>query len=358
MNNHYQKYVDGRKQYVKQTAGDSWAIRKSLHKASVSAAVNLKLVKSVRLADALKGDWKLICDKEIKKAIKELIKQYGGRFDAKVITKYFKDRDFKLNGKDISKVDVFYFSDEKEPLSARRELLDTSYDEKKIMSITDTGIQRILLNHLHKYDDEKGKTHPENAFSPEGIMEMNKNIQELNGGKPHKPIYSVRKTESKGMKFSVGSSINNVRKYVEADKGTNLYFAIYIDNDGLRSYESIPFNVVVERLKRGLPAAEEVKEDGRKLLFTLSPNDLVYVKEDDSKISENDNLDVALIYKAVSFNSYQSFFIPSFIANPIVKALELGSGNKAERAWNDSMIKSVCCKLCVDRLGRVIKIIQ
>ena len=104
--------------------------------------------------------------------------------------------------------------------------------------------------------------------------------------------------------------------------------------------------------------ADEVTSDGRTLLFTLSPNDLVYVKEDDSKISENDNLDVALIYKAVSFNGPQSFFIPSFIANPIVKALELGSGNKAERAWNDSMIKSVCCKLCVDRLGRVIKIIQ
>ena len=358
MNNHYQKYVDGRKQYVKQTAGDSWAIRKSLHKASVSAAVNLKLVKSVRLADALKNDWKLICDKEIKKAIKELVKQYGGRFDAKVITKYFKDRDFKLNGKDISKVEVFYYSDEKEPLSARRELLDTSYDEKKIMSITDTGIQRILLNHLHKYDDEKGKAHPENAFSPEGIMEMNKNIQELNGGKPHKPIYSVRKTESKGMKFSVGSSINNICKYVEADKGTNLYFAIYIDNDGLRSYESIPFNIVVERLKRGLPAAEEVKEDGRKLLFTLSPNDLVYVKEDDSKINENDNLDNGSVYKMISSSDRDCFFVPAFVASPIVKTIELGSNNKSERSWNGLQIKKVCCKLYVDRLGRVYKIIQ
>ncbi len=107
-----------------------------------------------------------------------------------------------------------------------------------------------------------------------------------------------------------------------------------------------------------MSVADEVTSDGRKLLFTLSPNDLVYVKEDDGKIGENDNLNVALIYKAVSFNGPQSFFIPSFIANPIVKTIELGSGNKAERAWNDVMIKNVCCKLCVDRLGRVVKIIE
>ena len=358
MNNHYQKYVDGRKQYVKQTAGDSWAIRKSLHKATVSAAVNLKLVKTIKLSDALKSDWKQICDKEIKKAIKELVKQYGGRFDAKVITKYFKDRDFKLNGKDISRVDVFYFSDEKEPLSARRELLDTSYDEKKIKSITDTGIQRILLNHLHKFDDDKGKTHPEIAFSPEGIMEMNKNIQELNGWKPHKPIYSVRKTETLGKKFTIGETSSKLTKFVEAADGTNLYYAIYIDAEGKRSYETIPFRVVVERLKNHMSIADEFTSDGRKLLFTLSPNDLVYVKEDDSKISEKDNLDVALIYKAVSFDGPNSFFIPSYIANPIIKTVELGSNNKSQNAWNGLQIKKHSCKLCVDRLGRVVKIIQ
>ena len=360
MNNHYQKYVDGRKQFVKQTAGDSWAIRKSLHKASVSAAVNLKSIKPkpVKLSDALKTDWKLICDKEIKKAIKELIKQYGGHFDAKTINKYFKDRDFKLNGRDISKVEVFHFSDESEPLSARRELLGTSYDEKKIMSITDTGIQKILLNHLHKYDDEKGKTHPENAFSPEGIMEMNKSIQELNGGKPHKPIYSVRKTESRGMKFTVGYNGNNNKKFVEADKGTNLYFAIYVDDNGSRFYESIPFNIVVERLKAGISIADEIKPDGRKLLFTLSPNDLVYLKSESGFVNENDNLDKGLIYRMVSSSDRDCFFVPSFVASPIIKTIELGSNNKSEKSWNGLQIKKVCCKLCVDRLGRVTKIIQ
>lgn len=358
MNNHYQKYVDGRKQYVKQTAGDSWAIRKSLHKASVSAAVNLKLVKNVRLADALNNDWKQICDKEIKKTIKELIKQYGGKFDAKVITKYFKDRDFKLNGRDISKVDVFYFSDEKERLSARRELLDTSYDEKKIKSITDTGIQRILLNHLHKFDDDKGKTHPENAFSPEGIMEMNKNIQELNGGKPHKPIFSVRKTETLGKKFTIGETSSKLKKFVEAADGTNLYYAIYKNAEGERSYETIPFRIVVERLKNHLSIADEITSDGRKLLFTLSPNDLVYVNNNESKINENDNLDISHIYKAVSFDGLSSFFIPSYIASPIIKTVELGSNNKSQNTWDGLQIKRFSCKLCVDRLGRVVKIIQ
>ncbi len=358
INNHYQKYVDGKKQFVKQTAGDSWAIRKSLHKASVSAAVNLKLVRTIRLAEALKNDWKRICDKEIKKAIRELIGQYGGRYDAKTITKYFKDREWKLNGKDISKVETYYFSDEREQLSARRDLLDTSYDEKKIKTITDTGIQKILLNHLHRYVDDKGKAHPENAFSPEGIMEMNKNIRELNGGKPHKPIYSVRNTEIMGKKFAIGETSGKRSKFVEAADGTNLFYAIYVNDENKRSYETIPFRIAVERMKAHMSIADEVTPDGRKLLFTLSPNDLVYIKENNSPLSENEKLDVALIYKAVSFNGPQSFFIPSFVATPIVKAIELGSGNKAERAWNEKMIKNVCCKLRIDRLGRIIKIIQ
>ena len=73
----------------------------------------------------------------------------------KTINKYFKDREYKLNGKDISKVDVYYFSDDREPLSAIRVPLDKSFDEKEIMTVTDSGIQKILLNHLHRYKDEK-----------------------------------------------------------------------------------------------------------------------------------------------------------------------------------------------------------
>lgn len=108
---------------------------------------------------------------------------------------------------------------------------------------------------------------------------MNQNIKELNGGKEHKPIYKVRKTETLGMKFSIGEVGNKNHKYVEADKGTNLFFAIYVNEEGERSFESIPLNIAIERLKNHLKVAEEIKEDGRKLLFTLSPNDLVYLPD-------------------------------------------------------------------------------
>ena len=52
---------------------------------------------------------------------------------------------------------------------------------KTIQTITDTGIQKILLNHLENYKgrfDDDGKEIPAQllAFSPEGIKEMNENI--------------------------------------------------------------------------------------------------------------------------------------------------------------------------------------
>jgi CRISPR-associated endonuclease Csn1 len=357
MTNHYQHYVDGEKVIEKQTKGEGWAVRKSLHKAHVYAAVNIKKVRKVKLSEALK-DWKMIKDSEVKQAIRELIKAYHG-YDEKTMNKYFKDREYKLNGKDISKVDVYYFSDNREPLSAIRVPLDKSFDEEKIKIVTDSGIQKILLNHLHRYKDEKGKNQPDYAFSPEGIERMNKDIIELNGGKQHKPISKVRVTESFGSKFAIGDKANNKNKYVEADKGTILYYAIYVDADGNRSFESIPFVNVVERQKNGLSPAEEVKADGRKLLFTLSPNDLVYVPEtSDVHVESSDIKDHSMIYKMVSSSEKDCFFVPQSIAAPIIQTIELGANNKAEKAWNGIAVKKVCYKLIVDRLGHITKVIQ
>src|SRR5690606_7220214 len=72
-------------------------------------------------------------------------------------------------------------------LTASRKALDSSFNEKAILSITDTGIQKILLNYLKA----KGGN-LEIAFSPEGIEEMNKNIALYNDGKNHQPILKVR----------------------------------------------------------------------------------------------------------------------------------------------------------------------
>lgn len=106
---------------------------------------------------------------------------------------------------------------------AVRKPLDSTFNEKKIKeSVTDTGIQKILLNHLCT---KEGK--PDLAFSAEGIEEMNRNLLQLNNGKSHQPIYKVRVYEPRGNKFSVGVLGNKGTKWVEAAKGTNL-FSLFI----------------------------------------------------------------------------------------------------------------------------------
>src|SRR5690606_22374155 len=115
--NHYEKIENGKKVRVEQK-GVNWAIRKPMHKETVSGVVDLPRIKVPK---------------------------------GKILT-------------------------------ATRKLLDTSFNEKTILSITDTGIQKILLNYL------KVKGSPELAFSPEGIEEMNQNISLYNDGKPHQSI--------------------------------------------------------------------------------------------------------------------------------------------------------------------------
>jgi CRISPR-associated endonuclease Csn1 len=200
------------------------------------------------------------------------------------------------------------------------------------------------------------KKNPELAFSPEGIDEMNKNIVVLNKGKQHQPILKVRTYEPKGNKFNVGIVGNKINKYVESAKGTNLFFAIYVDEEGKRNYETIQLNIVIERLKQGLSEVPETNEKGEKLLFHLSPNDLVYVLSEEEILNgfkTNSVKDADRIYKMVSSSGSQCFFTPNNIASPIMQTTELGANNKSEKAWNGQMIKQTCIKLTMDRLGSI-----
>ena len=348
MTNFYWHYENGKKVLARQTRGDGWAIRKSLHKATVSGAVRIQTKKTVRLSEAL-DNWHLIADKELRKDIKRLIVAYN-TFEKKTLLKYYKDRQNKLGKKDISKVEIYY-TPVVPDLSASRVMLDTSFDKKKIESITDSGIRKILLRHLANNEND-----PKIAFTPEGIANMNRQIKELNDGKDHKPILKVRKTESFGLKFPVGEVGTKKRKFVEADKGTNLFFAIYVDEEGKRYFESIPFNIAVERMKVGERVAPDVDENGHKLLFILSPGDLVYVPEEGEHVDEI--RETEKIYKMVSASGRQCFFVPFVVASPIHSPLELGPNNKAEKSWDEIMIKNTCLKLQVNRLGIITKIHQ
>ena len=233
-------------------------------------------------------------------------------------------------------------------LTATRKAIDSTFTEKVIEGISDTGIQKILLNYL------KFKKSPEIAFSPEGIEELNKNIALYNDGKPHKPIYKVRIFEQ-GSKFPLGEAGNKSQKYVEAAKGTNLYFGVYQGKDK-RSFTTIPLNEVIERQKQGLPSVPEYNEKGDPLLFSLSPYDLVYVPIEGEIIEDIDFRNLSKeqkerIYKIVSFTKGRIYGIPNKVAVSIVNKMEYTQLNKIEFIKE----KEVCIKLKVDRLGNICK---
>ena len=359
--NWYQKWErqsDGslKKIFTKQEKGDHWAIRKPMHKETVNGLVKLRFKKTVQLNAAL-DQWEMIVDKSLKNQIKILVKQ---GIEKSKIRKFFKDIEDKWDGKEISKVEMYYFEKE---MVASRSAITESFNSIGIGNITDTASQKILLNHLGKYNEIKaGKVieHPEFAFSPDGLDEMNKNIVELNDGKFHQPIFKVRTFETKGNKFNVGTTGNKVNKYVEAAKGTNLFFAIYQGNEGKRSYESIPLNIVIERQKQGLTPVPEINDKEEHLLFHLSPSDLVYIPTNEEQINNqsfgiqnNSQLQNCKIYKMVSSSGSQCFFIRHEIASPIWNKVEFSALNKTERSIESIMIKDVCCKLSINRLGFV-----
>lgn len=213
------------------------------------------------------------------------------------------------------------------------------------------------MNHLER---NQGKA--EIAFSPDGIDQMNQDIISLNDGKSHQPIYKVRYYE-KADKFAIGKAGNKSRKFVEAAKGTNLFFAVYETTEEdkktgnlikKRSYASIPLNVVISRQKRGLPSAPENK-NGDSPVFVLSPNNLVYVPKQE-ELNAGDiqfPIDRNRIYKMVSSTGSQCFFIKQNIANMIWDKNEFSSLNKMEKAITGEMIKEVCIPLRVDRLGNI-----
>ena len=353
--NFYQHFDEnGKKVLVKQEKGDSWAIRKSMHKDTVFGEINLRKTKSVSLSEAIKLPERIL-NKKIKEKILEL---KNNKVDAKNIKKYIEDYHIGGYGVEMSKIDVFYFTKEtKERFFATRKALDTSFNQAKIEdSIADSGIQKILLAHLKR---KKGDA--EQAFSPDGIDEMNKNIVELNGGKFHQPILKVRVYE-KADKFAVGQKGNKNVKFVEAAKGTNLFFAIF-EKEGKRSYLTIPLNVMIDcqkkygnQWKNNIESyLKENKLTGNdvKLLFVLSPNDLVYLPTTEELNNGLNNVNKNRIYKMVSCGQIQFMCLEHHVSALIADKIEFSTQNKMERAITGEMIKETCVPIKVDRLGNI-----
>ena len=382
--NHFQHYDEnGKKVLVPQQKGDSWAVRKSMHKDTVFGEVNLRMKKTVSLNEAIKSPERIV-NKDFKAKVKELLRD--GR-DAKYIKKYVEENKDVWSDINLSKIEVYYYTKEtNDRYFATRKSLDTSYERKKIEnSITDTGVQKILLAHLASKGGD-----PELAFSPDGIDEMNRNITSLNGGQYHKPILKVRVYE-KADKFAVGQIGNKSAKFVEAAKGTNLFFAVFAseksnkekgESEIVRSYSTIPLNVMIDCQKKyGKQWRNNIetylKEKGlvaydTKLLFILSPNDLVYLPTNEELKNGIKVVDRKRIYKFIDPNSNKGNFVPYSAANvvfsvnfteqkkrgisyPIQDEFGVGSQcSKNPRAITGEMIKEICIPIKVDRLGNII----
>lgn len=285
--NKYQKFVYNEEKHIKEKKAvrqeerngrHLLAIRKPMHKDTVYGEVNLRRIKEVSLKDAVANS-KAVVDKDLKKKLMAMI-ELG--YDLKQITKYFEDNKDAWQDVNLKKIKVYYFTkDTGDRYFATRfgndlvtlfsKITDRKNAEKQIERITDTGIQKILKRHLEANGGDCQK-----AFSADGIDEMNRNITQLNGGRPHKPVYKVRIYE-KADKFAIGTKGNKAAKFVEAAKGTNLFFAVYLkeyedsttgETIKKRVFDTIPLKTVIDRLKNGQTPAPEEK-DGAKLLFVL-----------------------------------------------------------------------------------------
>ena len=359
--NRYTRFVekDGMKNKVVdwQDSSRNITVRKSLHKDTVFGLVNIRRKKIVRIASAVDTP-SMIVNKELKNIVHRLIEKYG---NADRVKKHLKDNAVMYSQFDLNKVEIYEFTNAtKDPMVATRADLvskfsDISGKESKILQrieeITDTGIQKILLAHL-----EANRDNLDFAFSPEGLVQMNENIALLNGGVPHKPIVKARFMEPLGMKHPKGNSGCKIAQYVEAQKGTNLFYAIYIDSNGKRIFSTIPLIESIALQEAGLSPVATQDENGNRLLFYLSPGDLVYVPtaEEIEMGMIAEEIDKNRSYKAVSFNGAQAFFIKSSVATSIIDKKEYGPLNKMERSITDEMIKAICIPIKVDRLGNII----
>lgn len=365
--NRYSIIRGGKRVNIKQEKGDSWAIRKSLHKETVFGEVNLQLKKRVPIKKAL-SDINGIVNRELKQMIKEKKKL---TYTDKQIAEYLeKNKDVWSETAD-GKIEVYYYTSDtndryfatRKPLIELLKGITTEPDaQNAIDSITDSGIRSILRAHLVAEGNN-----PVEAFSADGIERMNRNIKALNGGHDHMPIKRVRKYEQAN-KFSVGNTGRKTTKFVEAAKGTNLFFVIYTNNKGIRGYATVPLNIIINLQKKYEKdwkehLAKRLKEEdlklmpeGAEVLYVLSPGDLVYVPTEEEQNRGIEYFNPQKIYKCVSATGRQCLFLPFTVASVILQGKEFEAQNKMERAITKEMIKEVCIPIQVDRLGNITKI--
>ena len=371
-NNKYWKYVkqkDGsfKKELVDQK-GNNFAIRKSLH-TPLPYGKNKYNFTVLEIARNI-GKKEFIKDDKIREKVEEKLLEFGSI--GKTEKELKKNPLIDENGKQL-KFCVFNIPQiryrKRKPITdlanrGQGGIKTTEQAINFIRKVSDLKLQSDLLQHLkdNKYDINK-------AFSIEGIEEFN-NKREI-------PVYKLPISEPSTKKFQIGEKNENAKvKFGEADSDSNLFFAIYLNNKGEREYETVPLNEVIVHQKSQakektpkekrtpIPVKKVMKKRGEEIdvqfLFSLSPNDLVYVPTDEE--IENPNLvyfnnlskeQMNRIYKMVSSSGNQCFFVKSEVSTPIVNKKEFSALNKMEKSIDGKMIKTICWKLKTDRLGNI-----
>ncbi|MDR1896504.1 MAG: hypothetical protein LBR10_06920 [Prevotellaceae bacterium] len=276
--------------------------------------------------------------------------------------------------------------------------------EEKTVNKTDVFVKDLR----QEIENKEIKHNPHLAFSYDGIKFLNETSVKSGNvltkkGKPHKPIYKVRKAGKMGTAFSVSENKCKDFKYVKTDQGSNAFCGIYENNENgqkKRLFYIPTLRETISNLKEGISPCPENHPEYKdfKLLFVLNPNDLVYVPTRD-EIENNTIIDTRYlnneqknrIYKFTDGTGTTLNFIPSNISSPIISIKkedhaklknkdlffeerkntkkgekstsknllnEIGLGsdiNKNQNSIDGIQIKSFCIKLNMDRLGNITK---
>lgn len=359
--NHYERFVDGERVRCKQE-GQNWAIRKSLHTAMPYGRHKYQFA-ILKIHENI-GKREYIIDDYIRSKVEEVFTIEGTirRAQTKIKEKPILDSNNNIVVETAFKVETTKFR-RRQPIAKLATRGSMGFKDSKqlinfINKVVDFKIREDLLQHLSECDYDIDK-----AFSIEGIKNFNS-----------KRAVSINKlpiAESGDKRFPLGEKRSNSHKWMEADSDTNLFYAIYEDEDGKRTFDTVPLNIAIDNQKDGAPAAPTTKK-GIPLKYVLSPNDLVYLPTPDQigvPLSVDD-IDLSRVYKMVSCTDGECHFTPANIAYRILqlgeyqldkKVSELGANNKAQKAWlstgwSDEMIKSICIPIKVDRIGRIIKV--
>ncbi len=336
----------------------------------------------------------------------------------KSVTRILKNHLFKYNSIVVpiaeagQCLDDIVYDDQKQEIE---KLLNENIDLNSIteIKVNDKKCKKIeIYVRDEQIPADKQILNPQIAFSQDGVEAMNADIQNLNNGKPHKPIYQVKLKQALGKMFPVSEDRNSEKnkRYVVTKEGSNVFCGVYVAEDGTHKVFVPTLRETVEVIKQGYePCAERllIENVEYKLKFVLSPNDLVYLPTQEEienpqlvNISNFNQSQILRIYKFVDGSGDMMNYVPYYIAAPLwaiktekykdldnkyqlkftekketkkgikespkdlINEVGLGSAKlKHQNSFaNDYLdcvqIKFKCWKLEVDRLGNIKRIIK